>query len=363
VLTHADVPAYLVESGLLDRRAVTAGRVKVRDASRRNHVFIVSGDGTAGYVVKQPDPRDVDLLAREAVVLRQVVAAEPRLAARLPAPVSYDAARRILVCELVGDATDLGAYHARGRFPPLLARRLAEALALLHGLSPCAIDEFPAARNCALLGVPPNPPPFEHLLNSSDEAVRLLRTLQGAPELCERLEELERSWHAGCVVHGDVRPGNCVAFSRPAARRRTRLALVDWEAARGGDPHGDLGIVLGEYLDDWLWSMPVLDGRNLTDAPRHARHSLSAMQPAIRAFWDAYAQARRRDGTGAAPSLSRAVAYAAGHLVGLAFEHAQTQSGPDARTGVALQLSLNLFERPAEAAVRLLGLPAAEAFA
>jgi hypothetical protein len=363
VLTHADVPAYLVESGLLDHRAVTAGRVAVRDASRRNRVFIVSREGSAGYVVKQSDPREVDLLAREAVVLRQVAAAEPRLAGHVPAPVSYDAGARILVCDLVGDATDLGAYHLRGRFPPLLARGLAGILALVHGLGAEAIEEFPAHQDRALLGVPSNPPSLESVLAMTHEGVRLVRVLQGSAELCGRLEELERSWRPGSIVHGDLRPGNCVAFARPGARRRTRLALVDWEIARAGDPHGDLGAVLGEYLRAWLWSMPVVDGSDLAAAARHARHPLSSMQPAIRAFWRSYAEARRRAGTGPPPSLRRAVAFAAGHLVAVAFEHAQTHASPDARTGLAMQLSLNLFRRPAEAAVQLLGLPAAEAFA
>jgi aminoglycoside phosphotransferase len=353
VLGHSDVAAYLLESGMFDRDAIPANGLSVLDASGRNRVFVVTGRGTAGYVVKQSDVRDHDLLAHEATVLRQVVAAEPRLAQVVPNPVLYDPARRALVCELVGDAMDLGAYHSRGRFPPMLAGAVGRALALLHGLSPEAVDALPAARQTAPLL---NPAPLELVIDMSDAGVQLLRVLQGSSELCDRLAELEGSGDASAIVHGDMRPSNCVAFPRPGARRRTRIALVDWESAHRGDPHLDLGAVLGEYLHAWLWSMWVLDGRDLARTARHARYPLSAMQPAISAFWLAYLD----QGDGPRPSVRRAIEFAAAHLVDVAFERAHMQASLDPRAGLALQLSLNLLRRPAEAAVELLGLPVLE---
>jgi hypothetical protein len=363
VLGHSNVVSYLVETGLVDRDAMAAGGLQVRDASGRNRVFVVAGRATAGYVVKQSDLRDRELLAREAAVLRNVVAAEPRLARCIPVPVSYDARHSVLVSEVAGDAIDLSAYHDRGRFPPTLARAVGGVLALLHGLGPHDVDEFPLEGDAAFLGLPGNPPSLETVLGLSDAGVRLLRALQGSTELCERLAELEGSWHRASIVHGDVRPSNCVAVARPGARRRTRIVLVDWETARAGDPHLDLGTVFGEYLHTWLWSIWMLDGRDLVQAPRYARHPLRAMQPAIRAFWDTYLDARQGQGAGPRPSLRRAVEFSAGHLVAVAFQRAQTESTLDPRTGVALQLSLNVLRRPTEAAVHLLGLPAAEATA
>jgi hypothetical protein len=359
VLTHTDVVAYLIERGLLDPDAIPEQDLHVLDVSGRNRVFVVTGSGTVGYVVKQSDPRDVDLLAREPAVLRQVVAADPRLAGHVPTPVSFDALRHALVCELVPDAMDLGAYHARGRFPPSLARRVGGTLALVHAMGPDAIDRFPVARDAAPLGLLPNPPSLDLLLTLSDAGVRLLGLLQVSTELCERLAELEGSRHEASLIHGDMRPSNCIAFPRPGARRRTRIALVDWEAARAGDPHVDLGAVLGEYLHAWLWSISVLDGSDLAQTPRHARHPLRAMQPAIRAFWRTYLDEQRR-GAGPRPSLRRAIEFSAGHLVGVAFERAQTESSLDPRTGLALQLSLNILRRPTEAAAHLLGLADAE---
>ena len=353
MLAHTDVNAYLLEAGLLDRDAIPASGLRVVDLSGRNRVFVVTGEGTAGFVVKQPDAREHDLLAHEAAVLRQLAIAEPRLAPSLPTPLLYDPVRRVLVCSLVGNGLDLSAYHARGRFPPMLARAVGTTLALLHGLSPEAVDKLPAARDAR---PPRNPAPLELVLGMSDAGVRLLGVLQRSSELCDRLAELDRSRNLSAVVHGDMRPSNCVAFPRPGARRRTRIALVDWESAGAGDPHVDLGAVLAEYLHDWLWSMWMLDGRDLARTARHARHPLPAMQPAIRAFWRAYVA----HCPGPRPSVRRATQFAAAQLVEVAFERAQMQSSLDSRSGLALQVSLNMLKRPAEAAVHLLGLPGLE---
>jgi hypothetical protein len=361
VLRHTDVVAYLIDTALLDRSAIPPGGLRVLDLSGRNRVFVVAGHGTAGYVVKQSDPRDVDVLAREVAVLRQLVEAEPRLAPYVPTSVFFDARRRTLVCELLGDATDLAAYYARGRFPPLLARRLGSALALLHAVDLGALDEMQATHDMLGVGVPPNPPSLGLLLSMSDAAVELLRLLQGSSELSERLADLNDSRDDVAIIHGDLRPSNCVVFPREGAGRRTRIALVDWELARRGDPHVDVGAVLGEYLHVWLWSMSVFDGSDLGQAPHHARHPLDAMQPAIRAFWRGYLDRRRKQGVGPRPSLRRAVEFSAVRLVEVAFERAQTEPALDPRAGLALQLGLNVLRRPTEAAVHLFGLPFAEA--
>lgn len=361
MLAHSDVAAYLLEAGLFDRSATPVGSLRVLELSGRNRVLAVAGPGTAGYVVKQSDPRDGDFLAREVAVLRQLVEAEPRLAPYVPTPVFFDAQRRTLVCELVGDATDLAAFYARGRFPPLLARRLGGALALLHAVDPRALDEMPATRDTLGVGVPPNPPSLGVVLSMSDAGVELLRLLQASSELCERLADLNDSRDDVAIIHGDLRPNNCVAFSRAGAGRRTRIALVDWELARRGDPHVDLGAVLGEHLHVWLWSMSVFDGSDLRQAPHHARHPLDAMQPAIRAFWRGYLGTRQKQDAGPRPSLRRAVEFSAVRLVEVAFERAQTDAALDPRAGLALQLGLNVLRRPTEAAVHLFGLPFAEA--
>ena len=202
--------------------------------------------------------------AHEAAVLRQLATAEPRLAPSLPTPLLYDPVRRVLVCSLVGNGLDLSAYHARGRFPPMLARAVGTTLALLHGLGPEAVDKLPAARDAR---PPRNPAPLELVLGMSDAGVRLLGVLQRSSELCDRLAELDRlpesvggrpRGHAPEQLRGVPAPWRAAAHADrarrlgerrrrgPARRPRgspgripARLALVDVDARRSRPrPHG-----------------------------------------------------------------------------------------------------------------------------
>ena len=95
-------------------------------------------------------------------------------------------------------------------------------------------------------------------------------------------------------------------------------------------------------------------------ARRHqlTRFPLERMRPAIRAFWGAYARERGLPADETREALLLAVRYSAARLLQTAFE--QMQSAPRVTGNIVclLQLSWNVLERPAEAATRLLGLPA-----
>jgi aminoglycoside phosphotransferase (APT) family kinase protein len=352
MLERSDIPAFLVERGLMGRNAGVGRVVRVDDASRRNRVFIArveAGTGT-GYVVKQSLPADAQYLANEASVLRELSRAGA--ADFTPTQVLYDPSRHVLVTELVGDAEDLARHHAARGFSPLLARAAGRVLTRLHGVAPETVPSLPTAAG-APLGLPPDPPPLELVHALSGGGVELVRLVQSSDELCERLEQVRSDWRPESVVHGDVRWGNWIPAPAPGSRRRTRVTLVDWELAQRGDRCFDVGAMLAEYLFKWVTSITVADGRDLGRLPQFARHPLSEMRPAIRAFWDAYV----RGGVGGAPSASRVMRFAAARVVQLAFEEAQEHARLYPVAGPLLQLSLGILRRPTETAVRLLGLP------
>ena len=115
--------------------------------------------------------------------------------------------------------------------------------------------------------------------------------------------------------------------------------------------------MFGEYLSFWLLSIPITG----VDPPDRflelARYPLPDIQPAMGRFWQAYAAQMGLDGRAARDALLRSVCYAAARLVQTAFEQGQ---GAVQLTGNALcflQVSLNMLQRPEEAAVHLLGIP------
>jgi hypothetical protein len=88
---------------------------------------------------------------------------------------------------------------------------------------------------------------------------------------------------------------------------------------------------------------------------RHAQCPIERMQPAIRAFWTTYCL--KSDQPAQAETLSRAVHFAAARLLQAAVEESMADSGLRAHTVGAVQLAVNIVQRPRDAAARLLGLP------
>jgi thiamine kinase-like enzyme len=192
----------------------------------------------------------------------------------------------------------------------------------------------------------------------STSALDLVALVQRSADLCARLDALEALGHDEAVVHGDVRWDNCLALPGRGSRRWRRLLLIDWEMAGPGDPAADVGAFFGEYLRTWLRSIPALDPRSRLPAPPDARYPLVRMQPALRAFWDAYARSRERSPADLSPTLGRATRFAAVRLVSAAVEEAQMCSELHSGLLNAVHLCHAVLRRPDEAAAQLLGLRA-----
>jgi aminoglycoside phosphotransferase (APT) family kinase protein len=351
---------YLLERDLISAEAVVDGRLKIVDMSRRNRVFIVTSDGERGYVVKQPSDGDDAGVRHEAVVLERLRAANPRLAARLPAPVSYDPAAGILVLEAARDVRDLRDRHARGRFSCEVAAQVGQALALLHATPTATLGEHSAPWDprWALQLHRPSLTTAQHVLTSA--ANELVRTIQQSQELCAALDELHASLREVALIHGDVRWENVLTARAPsgASPRRSRVLLVDWESARRGDPSLDLGAFFGEYLHAWLGSIPIVEPADPGRLLAYAGRPLARMRPALRAFWLSYT----RRSPAAAPELGRllrrAASCAAARVLTGALERSLSRHRLRGSPRFAVQLSLNILQRPDEAIAQLFGISA-----
>jgi aminoglycoside phosphotransferase (APT) family kinase protein len=356
-LSSSGVVSYLLDRKLLTPRAVVKGGLRVHDVSRANRVFVVTAEREPCYVVKLARAPGDAGAAREAAVLERLRSLEPGgpLESRLPVLVAYDAGEGVLILASPPDARDLTAQHARGRFSCALAHEAGRALAHLHAIPPVALDGL--AHDPGLTWtVQIHRPTLDMLHTLSAAAVELTAIVQGADELCARLDGLLASWSDEAVIHGDVRWGNCLAVRRSSSNRWNRLQLIDWELCRAGDPGFDIGAFFGDYLRAWLQSIPIVDSGDPGRLLRHAGLPLRRMRPALRAFWDGYA----RDG-GLKPAelsqrLQRGTRFAAVRLLTAALEEAQTDAELRASVLYLLPLADNILRRPDEAAVHLLGL-------
>jgi aminoglycoside phosphotransferase (APT) family kinase protein len=354
VLDIADVLLYLLKRDLVSARAVVDGSLQIVDRSRRNLVFVITADSEHGLVVKQAadDPAGID---HEATVLKRLRAADRRLAVRLPAPVFYDAGAGILVLEAARDPRTLREQHARGRYSCALAAQIGRTLAALHATPPAALGgrAAPWDMRSALRMHRPSMRDCERL---TEAAIEFVGAVQRSEGLCAALDALHASACDDVLIHGDVRWDNVLAARVPrgASARRSHALLLDWESAGPGDPSQDVGAFFGEYLSDWVRSIPIVDPKDPGRLIASARRPLTRMRPAISAFWAAYCGRDQGDGL----LLRRAARFAAVRVLAAAYEESLTRNVLSGSARFALQLSANVMRRPDEAIAHLLGISA-----
>jgi aminoglycoside phosphotransferase (APT) family kinase protein len=347
MLKQSDIAHYLLSLGLVKPRDVVDEEFTVVDASRRNCVFLAGTGAGPTFVVKQARPRTAHTLAHEAAVLAALAAATD-LAGSVPTTVHHEPESARLVLRTPGRARVWSDHD--GRFPRMPARILGRVLAALHRLPVDGIAALPPGVE-RMWGLSLPEPSHELLLDLSAGAQDLLARLQASDAVCRRLLQLREAIADDSLVHGDLRWDNCLAAPAPGSRRRTRVLLVDWELTGAGAAAFDVGTILAEYLCAWVGSIPIVESADPGRLVARARHPLERMQPAMHAFWSAYAHAAERR-----PDLRRVVELAAVRVLQTAVEHAQGRSAAGAHVVTLMQLAGNMLRDPDDAARNLLGL-------
>jgi hypothetical protein len=365
VLSQSDVPKYLTEQQLLPPSSIVDDDLEVVEMSRRNWSFRVATGTGPQYFLKQGPGSAVEALptmAHEAGIY-QLLSSAPDTAglrAFLPRYIDYHAEHDLLILELLRGCEDLSTHHARTRrFPLACSRALGLTLSTLHREGTRAAK---LSQNSNLHGRRPwaldlDRPSLQTLLGMSSANVRLISIIQSSNELRRNLKILRGEWRNDALIHHDIKWDNCLVFAKNDSKRITELRLVDWEFADWGDPCWDAGAVLGNFLSSWLMSVPI-SGQEPPDRYLSlAARPLSAMHPAITAYWAAYVEGMK---LGAGPSsnyLMRAVKYAAVRLLQTAYEQMQVSAVVTGNAVCLVQLSENILANPHLAATHLLGLP------
>jgi Phosphotransferase enzyme family len=362
VLRQREVVPYLLRRKLVHPSAVVGCDLLVTDASRRNHNFRVVSERGPSYLLKQGVGHGgARTIGHEAATYR-LLREDPRLHVMkryLPACHGYDSDRGVITLELLRHAESLRDYHVRRRcFPTSLAKQLGDCLGVLHREPQAETDPEGAKGPAWALSL--HHPDVSVFRDVSAANLQLIKLVQGADEFCRLLDELRAVWADDAFIHGDVKADNVIAFAPGTSRRKSRLALVDWETAGRGDACWDVGSVFGEYLATWLLSMPITGEAPPERFVELARYPLEAIQPAIRAFWHAYVRRMGFDASTSHRRLTRSVRYGAARLIQTCYESSQTETHLMGTTRCMLQLSLNVLQRPLEASVHLLGIELAE---
>jgi 5-methylthioribose kinase len=268
---------------------------------------------------------------REAAFYRQQEASK-RLAPLVPHCYAYDPPNSVLVLEFLTGHTEL--YGAPHRFAPEVGRLCGEAMGTFHremesgGLASAFPGSIPWYLSL-------HEETEQDLGEASAGQHELVRVVKKYAEFAAALDRLRAEWRDDTLTHGDWKLENCLI-----SPERNRLRVVDWEFVSWGDSIWDVSALLQSYWNLWVrWP---------------SEFPIEAIQPALRAFLNAYAQSR---GWELGEFAARAIRFAGARMLQSAFE---TLDKVEEMTGGAVRLmqgSLNVFTRPDWAAEQLIGTP------
>jgi len=364
ILSKSNVVHYLVAQGLLSLESVVDGDLIVADATARNRNFKIIRRLERGYFVKQIriwNPPSIALLGAEAVCYKLARGAPelPVLADLVPSDCLHDTQRHVLVTELLPDGESLADCHRRNHnFPPALTQRIGTQFGSLHRDPASTLEGRPEA---AVFG---RQPPwilsahrqgtnmFGALTGANEQ---LLRVVQSYPDYQYALDELRADWRVERLIHGDVTWDNCVAY-RASGTGALAIKVVDWEIADIGDPAWDIGAFLQGYISFWILSMRMSGDVPPARFVETALYPIEAMQPSIRAFWNAYIEAMEMEHAAAQALLIRCIRYGAARMIQTSYEVTQYAPQMTLNALCLLQVSFNILKEPQEAVTHLLGL-------
>jgi Phosphotransferase enzyme family len=360
-LDQSEVASYVLHRKLIPEVSIVDGHFKVVDASRRNRNFKVIAQPGPSYLLKQGIGPAGATVAYESTVYQFLgrIPGKVWLRRHLPHYYGYDEDEGILILELASDARSFQEYQTRsGRFSTATAAALGLALGKFHRLTRSAITKTHDSRFSGRIPwvLSFHRPGLGLFRDISGANLQLLRIVQSTTEFQRMLDELREGWRADSLIHNDIKWDNCLVVPRSNSRRKTGLKIVDWEFADLGDSCWDAGAVFSNYLSFWLFSIPVAGEEPPDRFLELAQYPLERMQPAIRAYWQAYIRGMGLDTAKSQESLLRAVKYAAARLIQTGFEQMQRSTHLTGNVVCLLQLSLNITQRPREAIAHLLGI-------
>ena len=365
LLSLKNVAPYLLECGLIRPEVIIEGDLLILEMPRRNLNFKVIRKQGPGWFVKQIqvwNPQISAEMQREAACYwlpRQDRAFAP-LAALVPKYAHYNAARNILITELLPDGESISDYHRRlGRFPVEVAEALGRMQAAYHQLGDGRLSEnkhvasFPKAVPWILSIHQQTPSQFGDI---SQGNTQMIAVMQQYPDFQGALDELRQQWQRDCLIHGDMKWDNCIVEASAGPAQPLKLRLVDWELADLGDAAWDVGAILQAYLAFWILSINLPVGVPPAESLHLAQYRIESMQPAIARFWETYREARGWTGPTAEAGLERSVKYAAARMIQTVYEYMQRAPQLTPNALCLLQVSMNVLLKPREAIRDLLAL-------
>jgi thiamine kinase-like enzyme len=208
----------------------------------------------------------------------------------IPNFLAYDKKQKMLILESLHNYETLYSYIGRLRaFPKETSECLAKIIAYLH-TTPLSHENRDIPSFC------PNIPSFDRitpeiLANNNDAFIEMLEIIQGDKRIYESLESLRRLTKY-CLIHGDLKFDNILIskYTKP-----TSLKFIDWELCGWGNPHVDLGTIIGNFILSWAKSIRLRRNRRLEECIKSSNISFLGLTLAINHFLKTYQKLTKKD--------------------------------------------------------------------
>lgn len=348
-LTATNLVHFLIAKKLVSMATVVDGDFSVLELGRRNRNFQVSLGLSKGLFVKQSKASDAPSLATFKREMDSYALAQQYPAwLALLAPLKHlDFDRHCMVLDLIADSESLTQYHWRiRRFSPLIAEKLAHALAQFHtsvklaDLSTDQLAQYPQKTLWILdLNELPN--------SASGGAQQMFRFMQQHSVFREGMQSLKQNWKFDSLVHGDMKWDNCLVH--PDAKQQPRLTLIDWELIDVGDTHWDVAGLMHSFFVFWIESelrrTDMNDVKNITELIVRENEGQTGLRQGLWAFWRAY-----QGGIGGSEldrhSLLRIFGFVSARLVLTCYEGVCQAKEMSLSMNLVLQLAEEMFRDP-----------------
>jgi thiamine kinase-like enzyme len=204
----------------------------------------------------------------------------------------YDKEYKMLILETLYNYEPFYNYTERLKaFPKEISECLAKNIAHLH-----AKTILLSHKNKDIPSFCSNIPSFDRitpeiLANNNDAFIEMLEIIQSDDRIYESLDSL-RNLTKYCLIHGDLKFDN-ILISKYT--KIPSLKFVDWELCGWGNPHVDLGTIIGNYILLWAKSIRLRRNRSLQDSIKSSKISFLGLTLAINHFLKTYRESIKED--------------------------------------------------------------------
>jgi thiamine kinase-like enzyme len=193
-------------------------------------------------------------------------------------------------------------YESRKSYDPRLAQILGTNLAKIHSATYQQQKQKEFLAQYLRLEIAARLPNFIKRINSISprvfaeicpDGLDFYRLYQRFPSFKQAIIELYEHIQPACLIHNDLTLDNFIVdtaldLDTDSKIRPEQLKIIDWEFINWGDPAVDLGMVVSQYVGEWLNSLVADRNLDLNTTLSLATCPLEKITPSLEAFLQGY---------------------------------------------------------------------------